>query len=92
MIIVALLTVITTLIDNLPITGPEFDPSFWDAVDNAMEYIQSAFAILRTFIGDVGMQALGTFLALIIVINTFYMGYQFLCFIVKKFPFINFQP
>lgn len=92
MIIIALLSLLITLITNLPITGPEFDPSFWSAVDNAMEYIQSAFAILRTFIGDVGMQAIGTFLALIIVINTFYMGYQFFCWIVKKFPFINFQP
>lgn len=92
MIIVALLTIITTLMDNIPITGPTFDPSFWDAVDNAMQYIEDAFAILNTFIGINGMRSIGYFLVLIILINTFYMGYQFFCWIVKKFPFINFQP
>lgn len=92
MMVLGLLSLMGSLISALPVEGPAFDPSFFEMVDTGWNYIMTAIDILGVFIGPVGMRAIGLFLAFVMALNLFYMGWQVFWFVIKKIPMLNVNP
>lgn len=92
MIVLGLLNLVGSLVNALPIQGPELDPSFFSNIDQGWEYIMNALNMLGAFIGPTGMQAIGIYLLFIVAINAVYFAWQIFNFIMKKIPFLNYTP
>lgn len=89
MIVLGLLSMLGNLVNMIPMSVPDMPVWAQSNLESAMDYILNAIDVLGVFIGDTGIQAIGLFLAWVVIINTAYLAYQVFWFVVKKLPFFN---
>lgn len=74
-----------------PLSIPNLEEIVGGYVD-IVNYVVQGVSLLRYFAGDTAILALSIYLVVVAAINTFYLAYQILWFIITKIPMLNVRP
>lgn len=89
MIIKGLLSLVTSLINLIPLQLPMLPTNITDNLTTATEYLQQGLGFLRFLLGDPCFNALWVLFALIVLLEPFKLAWSLFWFVVKKIPFFG---